>query len=127
MADLSPRPGAHANHPARRLIAAGFIRRATGRVLTLDATGTRVTGSIRPTAAAPTCCGRPMRDKDGQYVCPRCGAWTQYATRAARVAELHRQAAADYASSADRRAQDHRDDAFLIAQASVAAGVVASR
>lgn len=40
------------NQPAparrgRRLIAAGFIRRATGRTLTLDATGPRVTGTIR--------------------------------------------------------------------------------
>ncbi|MGW6924450.1 hypothetical protein ACWGA9_24715 [Streptomyces sp. NPDC054950] len=37
--------------PGRRLIAAGFIRRATGRTLTFDATGSRVTGSIRRTGA----------------------------------------------------------------------------
>ncbi|MFJ5915014.1 hypothetical protein ACIQFW_04345 [Streptomyces ardesiacus] len=30
-----------------------------------------------------------------------------------RVAALHRLCNEDYASSADRRAQDHRDDAFL--------------
>jgi hypothetical protein len=38
--------------PARRLIAAGFIRRTTGRTLTFDATGTRVTGSFRKTGAS---------------------------------------------------------------------------
>ncbi|MEU2339941.1 hypothetical protein ABZ608_41520 [Streptomyces sp. NPDC013172] len=37
--------------PPRRLVAAGFIRRTTGRVLTLDATGTRVTGTIRKAGA----------------------------------------------------------------------------
>lgn len=31
----------------------------------------------------------------------------------ARVAELHKLCRADYASNAARRAQDHRDDAFL--------------
>ncbi|MFK0151178.1 hypothetical protein ACIQVK_03735 [Streptomyces sp. NPDC090493] len=51
MADLSARPGAPASSPTRRLVAAGFIRRATGRVLTLDATGPRVTGSIRKAGA----------------------------------------------------------------------------
>lgn len=35
----------------RRLVAAGFIRRATGRVLTIDATGPRVTGAIRKAGA----------------------------------------------------------------------------
>ncbi|MEU0041040.1 hypothetical protein [Streptomyces sp. NPDC006333] len=85
MADLSmpmPAPGT-----SRRLIAAGFIRRRTGRTLTLHATATRVTGSF---------------------------------TKAARVAELHRQAREDYASSADRRVQDRRDDAHLLASASEA-------
>lgn len=38
-------------------------------------------------------------------------------TRADRVAELHRLAREDYASAADRRAQDHRDDVNLIANA----------
>ncbi|MBK3631584.1 hypothetical protein JHN52_01135 [Streptomyces sp. MBT97] len=38
--------------PARRLIVAGFIRRATGRILTVDATGPRVTGTIRRAVAA---------------------------------------------------------------------------
>ncbi|MBK3572618.1 hypothetical protein JHN63_02020 [Streptomyces sp. MBT65] len=27
------------------------------------------------TASAPSCCGRPMAAKDGEYVCGRCGAW----------------------------------------------------
>ena len=35
----------------RRLVAAGFIRKTTGRTLTLDATGPRVTGSIRKAGA----------------------------------------------------------------------------
>ncbi|MFM9643583.1 hypothetical protein [Streptomyces turgidiscabies] len=39
---------------------------------------------------------------------------------AARVAELHRLCREDYTSSADRRTQDHRDDAFLLARASEA-------
>jgi len=38
--------------PVRRLIAAGFIRRTTGRILTVDATGTRVTGTLRKTEAS---------------------------------------------------------------------------
>ncbi|MET8982114.1 hypothetical protein ABZX85_41680 [Streptomyces sp. NPDC004539] len=38
-------------------------------------------------------------------------------TRADRVAELHRLCREDYASSADRRVQDHRDDVNLIAYA----------
>lgn len=37
--------------PGRRLIAAGFIRKTTGRTLTFDATGPRVTGSIRKAGA----------------------------------------------------------------------------
>ncbi|MFJ4623037.1 hypothetical protein [Streptomyces sp. NPDC088812] len=36
----------------RRLVAAGFIRRATGRTLTIDATGTRVTARIHKTGAS---------------------------------------------------------------------------
>jgi hypothetical protein len=36
------------------------------------------------------------------------------------LAELHRLCREDYASSADRRVQDHRDDAHLIASASEA-------
>jgi hypothetical protein len=36
------------------------------------------------------------------------------------LAELHRLCRKDYASSADRRAQDHRDDAHLLASASEA-------
>ncbi|MEU5112046.1 hypothetical protein AB0G64_11135 [Streptomyces longwoodensis] len=32
--------------PGRRLVAAGFIRRTTGRTLTLDATGPRVRGTF---------------------------------------------------------------------------------
>ncbi|MFD9192962.1 hypothetical protein ACFWCA_32710 [Streptomyces phaeochromogenes] len=79
--------GAPVPVPARRLIAAGFIRRLPGRTITVRATQAGVTGTIR---------------------------------KAARVAELHRLAAADYASSADRRIQDHRDDAHLIALASEA-------
>ncbi|MFD7791007.1 hypothetical protein [Streptomyces sp. NPDC059759] len=49
MADLSmptPAPGTG----VRRFIVAGFIRRRTGRMLTLHATGTRVTGSFTTTA-----------------------------------------------------------------------------
>jgi hypothetical protein len=38
-----------------------------------------------------------------------------------RLAQLHRQCRADYDGNADRRAQDHRYDAFLIAAASEAA------
>ncbi|MGW2617371.1 hypothetical protein [Streptomyces sp. NPDC001500] len=37
--------------PGRRLIAAGFIRRSTGRTLTFDATGSRVTATFRNTGA----------------------------------------------------------------------------
>ncbi|MGW1617752.1 hypothetical protein [Streptomyces sp. NPDC002172] len=51
MTDLSVRPGAPASSPSRRLVAAGFIRRATGRTLTFDATGPRVRGSIRKAGA----------------------------------------------------------------------------
>ncbi|MGW3134373.1 hypothetical protein [Streptomyces sp. NPDC001139] len=36
--------------PGRRLVAAGFIRRTTGRTLTLDATGPRVRGTFTRTA-----------------------------------------------------------------------------
>ena len=35
--------------PGRRLIAAGFIRRTTGRTLTFDATGPRVTATFTRT------------------------------------------------------------------------------
>ncbi|MEU3287846.1 hypothetical protein [Streptomyces longwoodensis] len=38
--------------PGRRLIAAGFIRRTTGRMLTLDATGPRVTATFLRTKGA---------------------------------------------------------------------------
>ncbi|MFM9604271.1 hypothetical protein [Streptomyces turgidiscabies] len=38
----------------------------------------------------------------------------------ARVAELHRLCREDYTSSVDRRTQDRRDDAFLLARASEA-------
>jgi hypothetical protein len=38
----------------------------------------------------------------------------------ARVAQLHRLCRADYDSNAARRAQDHRDDAFLISSAAEA-------
>jgi hypothetical protein len=72
--------------PVRRLIAAGFIRRLSGRTITVRATQAGVTGTVK----------------------------------AARVAELHRLCDEDYNSSADRRTQDHRDDAFLIARASEA-------
>lgn len=68
--------------PARRLIAAGLIRRTPGRTLTIRVTSAGVTGSI---------------------------------AKSARVAELHRLCAEDYASNATRRAQTHRDDAHLIA------------
>ncbi|WP_301126790.1 hypothetical protein [Streptomyces cacaoi] len=27
--------------------------------------------------SAPVCCGRPMDDDGGQYVCRQCGAWVQ--------------------------------------------------
>ncbi|MFF8910191.1 hypothetical protein [Streptomyces olivaceoviridis] len=37
------------------------------------------------------------------------------ATSKARVAELHRLCREDYKNNADRRTQDHRDDAHLIA------------
>ncbi|MEU8717501.1 hypothetical protein [Streptomyces sp. NPDC048663] len=47
MADLSTPTPSHGTAPSRRLVAAGFIRRATGRTLTLDATGPRVTATIR--------------------------------------------------------------------------------
>jgi hypothetical protein len=60
----------------RRLIAAGIIRRTAGRTLTVRVTQAGVTGTIRATAAAPSCCGRPMRRDGRQYVCGRCGAWT---------------------------------------------------
>lgn len=101
--------------PARRLIAAGFVRRLPGRTLTVRATQAGVTGTITPTAG-PVCCGRPMAPQDGQLVCSKCGAWID--PGAARVAELHRLARQDYASSTDRRIQDRRDDVHLIATAS---------
>ena len=41
--------------------------------------------------------------------------------RQARIAELHRLCAADYAGNATRRTQNHRDDAHLIAYAVEAA------
>lgn len=63
--------------PARRLIAAGIIRRLPGRTLTLRATQAGVTGTITPTLSAPVCCGRPMGLRDGQFVCSRCGAWVE--------------------------------------------------
>ncbi|MEU5094927.1 hypothetical protein [Streptomyces sp. NPDC020996] len=62
--------------PARRLIAAGIIRRSPGRTLTVRVTQAGVTGTIRTAASAPSCCGRPMRRDGSQYVCGRCGAWT---------------------------------------------------
>lgn len=63
--------------PARRLIAAGIIRRTPTRTLTAVATPAGVTGRITPTlTAAPTCCGRTMRRDGSQYVCRKCGAWT---------------------------------------------------
>ncbi|MBQ0947671.1 hypothetical protein [Streptomyces sp. RK76] len=43
--------------------------------------------------------------------------------REARIAELHRLCNEDYASNAARRAQHHRDDAFLTAGAAEAASV----
>jgi len=42
--------------------------------------------------------------------------------KADRLAELHRLCDEDFASSADRRVQDHRDDAHLIAAASEPSG-----
>lgn len=62
--------------PARRLVAAGIIRRLPGRTLTMRATQAGVTGTITPTLAAPVCHGRPMRRDGQQHVCDRCGAWT---------------------------------------------------
>ncbi|MEX3206056.1 hypothetical protein [Streptomyces acidiscabies] len=44
--------------PRRRVIAAGYIRRA-------------------PRPLALTCCGTPMRRDGTQYVCGKCGAWTE--------------------------------------------------
>ncbi|MGW6008647.1 hypothetical protein [Streptomyces sp. NPDC055210] len=88
MADLSMPAPRRSTTPARRLVAAGFIRRLPGRTITVRATHAGVTGTIRKTE---------------------------------RVAELHRQAAADYASSKARRVQDHRDDTHLLALAAEAA------
>lgn len=117
MTDLSMPAPKRGTTPTRRLVAAGFIRGLTGRTFTVDATQDRVTATITP--GAPVCCGRPMSRKDGQLVCSRCGAWVDPSTRA-RVAELHRLARLDYTSSEDRRIQNHRDDAHLIAGASEA-------
>jgi hypothetical protein len=39
------------DRPGRRLIAAGIIRRSSGRTLRLTATAAGVTGSIRPAGA----------------------------------------------------------------------------
>ncbi|MFJ2259498.1 hypothetical protein ACIOKD_14350 [Streptomyces sp. NPDC087844] len=103
--------------PARRLIAAGFIRRLPGRTLTVRATQAGVTGTI--TAAGPVCHGRPMGLRDGQFVCAKCGAGVDPGATV-RVAELHRLAREDYASSVDHRIQTQRDDAHLIASASEA-------
>lgn len=94
MADHFARPERAASSPhRRRLIAAGFIRRTPDRTLTVRATEAGVTGIITKVAS----------------------------DRAARVAELHRLCRADYDSAeARRRAEDHRDDAFLIARAAEA-------
>ncbi|MFJ6645791.1 hypothetical protein ACIQPS_09030 [Streptomyces sp. NPDC091290] len=51
MADLSPRPGAPASSPSRRLIAAGIIRRSPGRTITVRVTPAGVTGTIRKAVA----------------------------------------------------------------------------
>ena len=92
MTDLPVRPDRAASSPnARRLVAAGLVRRSQGRTLTVRATAAGVTGSI-----------------------------TNTPSRAERLAELHRQCREDYASSAARRAQTHRDDAHLIAAAAEA-------
>lgn len=92
MTDLSACPDEAASSPRpRRLIAAGIVRRSQGRTLTVRATAVGVTGSITTTPA-----------------------------RAERLAELHRLCREDYASNAARRAQDHRDDAHLIAAAAEA-------
>lgn len=126
MADHSPRPGATASTPARRLIAAGFIRRLPGRTLTVRATEVGVTGRITPAmSGGPVCCGHPMRAEGGLWVCDHCGASYDVGatSRAARIAEQHRLARADYEQAADTRAswaaQDH-SDLFLAAEAAQA-------
>ncbi|MGW1892124.1 hypothetical protein ACWCP6_17970 [Streptomyces sp. NPDC002004] len=49
MADHFPGPSAPASSPsARRLVAAGVIRRSPGRTITMNITAAGVTGSIRP-------------------------------------------------------------------------------
>ncbi|MEU5442748.1 MULTISPECIES: hypothetical protein [Streptomyces] len=93
MTDHFAHPDERANPPRpRQLIAAGLIRRASGRTLTVRITAAGVTGTITKEPHA----------------------------RAARLAELHRLCREDYNSSAPRRAQNHRDDTYLIASVSEA-------
>ncbi|MGQ4358887.1 hypothetical protein [Streptomyces sp. SAS_272] len=51
MTDLSLRADLPASSPSRRLIAAGIIRRTSGRTLTVRVTPTGVTGTIRKAVA----------------------------------------------------------------------------
>jgi hypothetical protein len=102
--------------PPRRLVAAGITRRLDDRTLTVRISEAGVTGSITPaTSGGPVCCGRPMRADHGQYVCDRCGTWTDpgVVSRAARLAALHAQCRADWEQAAEARAswaaQDHND------------------
>ena len=68
-------------------------------------------------AMSQTCCGRPMRYDGGQYVCGKCGAWTDPGTHGqpalrqepadpdhhVGAAELHARCAGDYAAAEARR------------------------
>ncbi|MHB9862162.1 hypothetical protein [Streptomyces sp. YIM S03343] len=126
MTDLSMPAPERGTVPARRLVAAGFIRRLSGRTLAVRVTEAGVTGRITPaTSGGPVCCGQLMRRDGSQYVCDRCGSWTDPGTTThARVAELHRLAHADYEQAADARAswaaQDHSDHADVLALAAEA-------
>ncbi|MER7967764.1 hypothetical protein ABTX35_01905 [Streptomyces sp. NPDC096080] len=73
--NLSAPSCAQVSLSTRQIIAAGIIRRTAARTFTVRVTAAGVTGVITPTLGAPTCHG-PMRRDGEQWVCPRCGAWT---------------------------------------------------
>lgn len=102
--------------PGRRLIAAGLIRRFGGHTLTVRVTEAGVTGSITPaTSGGPVCCGLPMRADGSQYVCDRCGSWTDpgITSRADRIGDIYGAAAeADHLTHCTHcREQDAEYDA----------------
>jgi hypothetical protein len=115
MTDHVSGQNAPASSPSRRLVAAGITRRLDDRTLTVRITEAGATGRITPaTSGGPVCCGRPMRADHGQYVCDRCGAWTNPGTSRATPADIYAAAAtADHnAHCTHCRAQDAETEAL---------------